>query len=312
MQIDNSDGFLLPIVPNDPTSPLEYSEPMSTRHNLAAARRAITTKAISCHHSRVSTDASHLVPVATQPSDAKPLPIISTSYLPESASAKTHFHSRYNLHRHFGCRKLNYEVLPHLGTGLLVTQTKKPPLTIGDMSTMKRGARGGPITCSPHALHMVGIDIGYGDGKSPGGYQYCLFLVDLTTRYTWTYSLTDLSGDTIIDALWCFFVDAGGFPWRLCCDFDCRFLAGSVGRLLRSHGLRIGASPPHRQSQNGAVERNWNTAVEMARAFLAEAGLPKQYWFCTVGEATMCMNMLKGRPIPQRRRRFSSHPICRG
>ncbi len=95
-----------------------------------------------------------------------------------------------------------------------MTQTKEPPLTIGDMSTMKRGARGGPIPRPLHALHTVGVNIGYGDGKSPGGYQYCLFLVDLATRYTWTYSLTDLSGDTIINALWRFFVDAGGFPRR--------------------------------------------------------------------------------------------------
>jgi hypothetical protein len=89
-----------------------------------------------------------------------------------------------------------------------------------------------------------------------------------------------------------FFVNAGGFPERLYYDFDRRFLAGSIGRLLRSYGVRIGASPPHRQSQNGAVERNWDTAVEMAGAFLAKAGLPRRYWFWTVREATVRMNML--------------------
>jgi hypothetical protein len=122
--------------------------------------------------------------------------------------------------------------------------------------------------------------------------------VDLATRYTWTYSLSDLSGNTIIDALWRFFVDAGGFPKRLCCDFDQRFLAGSVGCLLRSQGVRISASPPHRQSQNGAVERNWNTAVEMARAFLAKARLPRRYWLWAVREATVRMNMLPLKASP--------------
>jgi hypothetical protein len=269
-----------------------YSEPLSIQHTLTAARRTATTKTISCRRSRVPTAVSHLLP-AQSPEKRAELPIIPTNYVPESASAKQHRHSSYDLHRHFGCRKLNYDILPHLGTGLHVTQTKNPPLTIGDMSTMKRGARGGPVTCPPRALHTVGIDIGHGDGKSPGGYQYCLFMVNLATRYTWTYGLANLSGDTIIDALWrFFFVDAGGFPRRLRCDFDRRFLAGSAGRLLRSHGVRIGASPPHRQSQNGAVERNWNTAVEMARAFLAEAGLPRRYWFWAVREATVRMNML--------------------
>jgi hypothetical protein len=54
----------------------------------------------------------------------------------------------------------------------------------------------------------------------------------------------------------------------------------------------MGASPPHRKSKNGAVERNWNTAMEMARAFLAEAGLPKRYWFWAFREAMMRINML--------------------
>ncbi len=118
MPIDDSDDFLLPITPSDPAAPLEYSEPMSTRHNLAAARRAATTKAISCRRSRVPAEASHLLPAITQPSDVKPLPIIPTSYVPESATAKIHRHSSYDLHRHFGCRKLNYEVLPPPCTGL--------------------------------------------------------------------------------------------------------------------------------------------------------------------------------------------------
>jgi hypothetical protein len=38
-----------------------------------------------------------------------------------------------------------------------VTQTKEPPLTIGDMSTMKWGARGGPVTDPPRALHTAAL-----------------------------------------------------------------------------------------------------------------------------------------------------------
>jgi hypothetical protein len=171
MPIDDSDDFLLPIARSNSTAPLEFSEPLAIRHTLTAARRAATLKTISCRHSRVPAEASHLLPVQTPAKQAE-LPIIPTSYVPESASVKQHRHSSYDIHRHFGCHKLNYEILPHLGTGLHVTQTKEPPLTIGDMSMMKRGTRGGPVTRPPRALHTVpvGIDIGYGDGKSPGGY----------------------------------------------------------------------------------------------------------------------------------------------
>jgi transposase InsO family protein len=157
---------------------------------------------------------------------------------------------------------------------------------------MKRGNRGGPAQCQTKAGHTVGVNIGFDDGTSPGGYKYCLFLVDLATRYTWTYGLSDLTGDSITDALWQYFVDAGGFPHRLRCDFDRRFRHGLVSQLLCAHGVRIGASPPHRQLQNGAVKRNWNTAVEMGPAYLTKAGLLKRYWFWAVREATICMNML--------------------
>ena len=65
-----------------------------------------------------------------------------------------------------------------------------------------------------------------------------------------------------------------------------------MSRLLRSHGVRIGASPPHRQSQNGAVECQWQTACNMARTFLATACLPKRYWFWALRESVSRMNML--------------------
>jgi hypothetical protein len=89
MPDDDSNDFLLPIAPSDPTTPLEYSEPLATRHTLTAAQRAATLKTISCRRSCVPTEASHLLPVQTPAKQAE-LPIIPTSYIPESASAKQH------------------------------------------------------------------------------------------------------------------------------------------------------------------------------------------------------------------------------
>jgi hypothetical protein len=81
MPIDDSDDFLLPIAPSDPTAPLEYAKPVATRHTLTAARRAATSKTISCRRSRVPAEASHLLPVQTAKQEE--LPIIPTSYVPE-------------------------------------------------------------------------------------------------------------------------------------------------------------------------------------------------------------------------------------
>lgn len=93
-------------------------------------------------------------------------------------------------------------------------------------------------------------------------------------------------------------IDADGFPKRLRCDFDKRFIQGAVSRLLRSHGIRVGVSPPHRQSQNGAVEHQWQLACNMARSFLATARLPKRYWFWAIRESVTQMNLLPVRSGP--------------
>ena len=295
LPIDDEDDVILPCGPSRGGT-LEYSQPLPSSQVLSAARRTASHTHATCRRSRISSSAPHLLrpePISAKSDlDSTIDAVLPTHYIPESSSGAESRYSTADLHRLFGCRKFDYSTLPFLGSGLHVTSDREPALTIGDTVNINRGARGGPVTRPPRARHTIGADIGYGEGVGPGGFKYCLFLVDLATRYTWVYGLTDLSGECITDALWRFFVDAGGFPKRFRCDFDRRFLHGKVGRLLRSHGVKIGASPPHRQSQNGAVERHWNTAVEMGRAFLAEANLPKRYWFWAVREASIRMNML--------------------
>ena len=89
------------------------------------------------------------------------------------------------------------------------------------------------------------MDIGYGDGTSPGGVNYTLMLVDSSKRYAWIYGMHGTSKEDIMSMLWRFFIDAGGFPKRIQCDFDLRFLGGKVTRLLASHGVHIRAAPPY-------------------------------------------------------------------
>ena len=53
------------------------------------------------------------------------------------------------------------------------------------------------------------------------------------------YSMFGLSSVYISEALWKFFVDAGGFPKTLQCDFDNRLIGGKAAAFLRSHETRI-------------------------------------------------------------------------
>jgi hypothetical protein len=105
------------------------------------------------------------------------------------------------------------------------------------------------------------------------------------------------TADCIIDALWCFYIDAGGFPTRIRCGFYSSFIKGKVYSFRCRKSILVGASLPNRQSQNGAVERQWRTATSMARALLVEArGTAKRYWFWALREAIIRMNLLPVRP----------------
>jgi hypothetical protein len=73
------------------------------------------------------------------------------------------------------------------------------------------------------------------------------------------------------------------------------FVHGEVETFLNRQNIKLTSSPPHRQSQNGTVERQWQTAAQMARALLIEARLPRRYWFWAIREAVHRMNILPGR-----------------
>jgi hypothetical protein len=206
--------------------------------------------------------------------------------VPESGIAQTITYDSMELHRLLGNRKLtDYSMLAELGTGISAAHPIDKhlgdvDLSQGTVANQRRRKRNKTAKQLTHRLQKVSMEIGYGAGTSPGGAKYCLVLVDGYSHQASVYGLNGLTGVDIQDALWRYFIDAGGLPECIMCDYDARFLGGAVRRLLHSKGIRIRSSPPHRQSQNGLVERNWSVICRMARAFLTEAQLPKSYcWY---------------------------------
>jgi hypothetical protein len=249
------------------------------------------------HHSRLSAlqkAQSHLK--YTDPQIGN-FPTVPVHLIPNSGASPIERINAFELKKYFGCRGLSdWTTLEHTGQGLHVVQDKDAPTTLGDITTISRNQKGKLLSRPPTSLHTVGMDIGYGEGTSPGGYKYALTLVDYAMRYTWTYGLKNKTAESVIDALWSFFVDAGGMPHRIRCDFDSSFVKGKVYKFLKLHKIQITSAPPNRQSQNGLVERQWRTAVAMARAMLIEARLPRRYWFWVLRESVIRMNLLPCKP----------------
>ena len=76
------------------------------------------------------------------------------------------------------------------------------------------------------------MDIGYGEETAYGGSKYVLVLVDQCTSNSFVCRIQGSSGADVCEALWKFFIDAGGFPKTIQCDFDPLLIAGKAAALL--------------------------------------------------------------------------------
>ena len=86
-------------------------------------------------------------------------------------------------------------------------------------------------------------------------------------------------------------------------------MGGHVKSYLKDKGVKIQASPPYQQSQNGLVKRHWQTIVSMARNWLRSALLPAKYWFFAVKRACEVTNLL---PIRHGKTITMSHEVVHG
>jgi hypothetical protein len=120
-----------------------------------------------------------------------------------------------------GCSPLQgWHMLERTSTGVKVVHAGNSLLTIGDMATINYNRHGCLLTRPKKALHTIRMDIGYGKGTSPGGHKYALTFVDLATHHVWVYGVCTKNAKSVIDALWSFFIDAGGIPKKMRCNFD--------------------------------------------------------------------------------------------
>ena len=203
IEVDDEDDVTVPFSSCRGNESADFSDSRSTRRgrrSRAVARRSIYLQcAIRARRSAPNrTDPTFGAPSTV--SDNSSIPVVSSSsfppipnrYVPNSFGPKNISFMRPQLNDLFGCRKLDYNILSHLGTGLEIPLSEEPAPSIGDFVNIKRGARGGKISPVTTANHTIGVDIGYGDGTSPGGYKYCLILTCLSTKLTWVYGLTDL------------------------------------------------------------------------------------------------------------------------
>ena len=136
------------------------------------------------------------------------------------------------------------------------------------------------------------MDIGYGPCAAIGGVKYTLLFVDSSSRYRYVYPLKNLKS-SLLRGVKRFFKDVKVKPKLIRTDFDNKLIAGDVSKYIEEEQhVDLEASPPHRQHQNGLVERTWQTAVTMCRNWLTSSLLPSKYWWFGIKRAIEILNIL--------------------
>ena len=133
-------------------------------------------------------------------------------------------------------------MLSKLGTGLSVVDNDQDIPTVGELVNRKRGKRRRKGSKATVPLEVVGMDIGYGDGVAVGGSKYVLVLVDQCTTNSFLYRMQGSSGADVCKALCKLFIDAGGFPKKIQCDFDPRLIGGNRCTSSNSRHSRLSCS----------------------------------------------------------------------
>jgi hypothetical protein len=109
------------------------------------------------------------------------------------------------------------------------------------------------------------------------------------------FGLQTLTSTDITAAFEAFTSEAGAVPRTFHADFDKKLIGGNALCWIHSHSSRIKAAPASRQSSNDLVEATWTTIVKMARSYLTEKQMGREFWFYAVKHATCMINQIPSR-----------------
>jgi hypothetical protein len=146
-----------------------------------------------------------------------------------------------------------------LDPGVFATMRKKPRNTV-------------PVPRSDSFGEVQHTDIIIGPELSIGNVHYGIIFTDRYSRMTYLYPLSNLTTD-IPKQLQAFFAHIGMIPKRLITDFDLKLIGGKARDYLNSLLIHVNAAPSYRQDKNSLAERHWQTLTNMARNWLALAGI---------------------------------------
>jgi transposase InsO family protein len=146
---------------------------------------------------------------------------------------------------------------------------------------------------------------------SLGGARYFLFIKDRVTCYRQAYFLETKEGHTVALRMREYVQMSRTRTNRrvktLRTDNETEFINQEMGALLNEMGIKHERTIPYSPEQNGSVERDNRTIVEMARTMIHAGKLPMTLWAELVNTAVYIHNR-----VPNRREKKSPYELHDG
>jgi len=132
---------------------------------------------------------------------------------------------------------------------------------------------------------------------SLGNTRYCFVFKDEASAYRKVYF--GKAKNELIDKLKIFIADQRGERGTIMKTFrsdnGTEFVNKDVKDLLKKHCIKFQTSAPYVHEQNGLVERDNRTLVELSRSMIHARGLPKKLWAEAMNTAAYVMNRVMNR-----------------
>ena len=104
--------------------------------------------------------------------------------------------------------------------------------------------------------------------------------------------MSSLSSTSIISTLEQFKSDAGRLPQRSHYNLDRKAIGVNAQQWFLLNGSNIITDPVGRQSSNGLAERTCCTLIKIARSFITEKQVGREFWYFAVCHAAMMFNQV--------------------
>ena len=222
------------------------------------------------------------------------LPKLQPHHKPNPSQQNSRCITNHELHRYIGyCNLQNMDDFKQaIQNTITIVNVGELPKGISLYTTIKCHKHNTNLIPHPSQFFdVVHIDIGYGDTIVPGGFKFCLLIVDCKTRYSFIFGLKDTKASSIITALRKLHATTGMFPKQIYTDFDSKLLSSPVLTYCTKLHCQLHSCPEGQQNQNGLVEQKWQTLVHMAHRFLMDKQMSRSFWFWAIYHTNRISNI---------------------